>query len=600
MNRDKLNYAEPKEEDRQRLINSIPEFDTVVRSKENIAQLPQGRDSRTLSSILQKSTDELLDAIEEGESKFKTELEAIDYNHDPLDVYLKHLDWIDQIFVQGQSNASPLRSVLEQVTTRFQDSFMYKNDPRYLKCWLRLSRLRSDPIKIYHHLITQNIGQMCALFYEDYASYFEKIQKYNEASQIFESGIKKKAEPIASLKRAKDAFTARQTQRRLDSESSDPSTSQLNERNQVLERSGRKPLGVLFDASAEFCKNSGNAYHFGGGLPQREREVGSSYLPIQRKYHVYSDRTEGNSQPSVNPPQSMQPYTHRSPECKENTVRSERFKGAVLPQNPYKRPKKDTFTVFKDRIETGPSTSQPLQLSQISQSAQSAQSSQSSQSFRSSQNSPKPSNKQSLRTRQMSTERTISVVEEDNLKDLTERFNAIEALCMRELDSKGKYEYISFIKNCPDNSAMLSCEEERARAAERKAKTLGIYTEDNTGNLTAETRAAHNSIGEMYKRASGLSKIQLEEDAGFYDKKWLKKQEEERRNRVYTNENEYPTASISSTSDNPMLERLRIGTFSGGGDDDDDESDDELIHKMLQREIEAGNAGNSHLISRTN
>ncbi|KAI9015776.1 Mad3/BUB1 homology region 1-domain-containing protein [Phycomyces nitens] len=507
---------------------------------------------------------DLLDTIEQGEAKFKEELETLDERDDPLDVYLKHLDWIDQIFVQGRSHASPLQVILEQVTTRFQDSQQYKNDARYLRCWIRLSKFRNDPIKIYHHLMKQNIGQICALFYEDYAQYYEGIKKYSEASTVFEEGINKKAEPLARLKRAKDEFAARQEQRILAGRSA--SATQSQERNRVLERNGRMPLGVKFDSSAEFCKNFGNAYHYGGGLPQRQKDkVGSPSLATQRRFNVYSEGNGARSQSSIYPPQSMEPYTHNSPEHKENTVRVEPLRGAVLPQLPHKRRRKDSFVVFRDTAES----SQPA--SPNTQSAQDVS------------QAPQTTN-----------ERSKSVLEDDHIKRLTDRFNAIQSLCMSDFDSKGQFEYISFVKNGPDHITMLSNEEERARRIESmKAKTLGIYAADNTSNLTAETRAAIDCIGEIYTRTSGLSKIKIEKDDNFYDK-WLKKTKEERKNRVYTNENEYPASRSSSISDNPMLERMQTGTCS------EDEDDEDEINMMLQREIEAGKAGNTHLIARTN
>lgn len=165
------------EEERKRLIDSIPEVGDIDSCKENIQPFRKGRSVSALSTLLVSSSDREA-TLQSGHEQFKEQLDNIDEQDDPLQIYINYIEWTIQMYPQGPKGESNLLWLLQDATDEFRDDPRYKSDPRYLKIWLEYAKHSEYQKNVYLHLIENDIGQTLALFYEDYAAYFERLNKY--------------------------------------------------------------------------------------------------------------------------------------------------------------------------------------------------------------------------------------------------------------------------------------------------------------------------------------------------------------------------------------------------------------------------------------
>lgn len=203
-------------------------FDIIETQKENIQSLPQGRSAKALVSAFAPSTvfspastpgatRNLNDAIRE---EFEMEIIAISDLDDPLDVYDRYVKWTMNTYPSAQATPeSQLRPLLERATRVFQTASHYKNDPRYLKLWLTYIRFFSDaPRETFAYLARHNIGEGLALFYEEFAAWFENASRWTQAEEVFKLGLEREARPAERLLRKFGEFQHRFQERPRDAD----------------------------------------------------------------------------------------------------------------------------------------------------------------------------------------------------------------------------------------------------------------------------------------------------------------------------------------------------------------------------------------------
>ncbi|KAG5458535.1 MAG: Mad3/BUB1 homology region 1-domain-containing protein, partial [Olpidium bornovanus] len=158
----------------------ITEFADFEHAKENILPLREGRSAAALSLLFGPrspagtSSSGVAEALLAGHAAFNEELEGIDEQDDPLDVYARYIRWTVENYPQGNTPGSKLVPLLEQATRVFRDDARYRNDPRYLKIWLLYARNIQSPKDVYAYLMSNSIGTDIAAYYEDYAECLEK------------------------------------------------------------------------------------------------------------------------------------------------------------------------------------------------------------------------------------------------------------------------------------------------------------------------------------------------------------------------------------------------------------------------------------------
>ncbi|KAI8879735.1 Mad3/BUB1 homology region 1 [Backusella circina FSU 941] len=112
--------------------------------------------------------------LKEGHLEFKRKLEHFNELDDPLAAYLEYIDWIKDHYPQGNTKDSNLLPILKTVTESFIGNLSYKHEFRYLKVCLKYAKWIKNPETIYRFLMTNEIGQNLALFYEEHADFLEK------------------------------------------------------------------------------------------------------------------------------------------------------------------------------------------------------------------------------------------------------------------------------------------------------------------------------------------------------------------------------------------------------------------------------------------
>ena len=200
-------------------MEDLINFDIIETHKENIQSLPGGRSAKALASTFAPTsirpsgptpgdTRNLNDAIRE---EYELELMSISDSDDPLDIYDRYVKWTFSAYPSAQATPeSRLRPLLERATKAFQSSAHYKNDPRYLKLWLHYIRLFSDaPRETFAYLARHNIGEGLALFYEEFASWLEGAERWNQADEVYKLGIEREARPAERLLRKFGEFQHR-------------------------------------------------------------------------------------------------------------------------------------------------------------------------------------------------------------------------------------------------------------------------------------------------------------------------------------------------------------------------------------------------------
>ncbi|KAG7193148.1 uncharacterized protein KQ657_000902 [Scheffersomyces spartinae] len=138
--------------------------------------------------------------------EFERKLEDLEMEDDPLQIYVDYISWIHTRYPLGANTESGLLRLLEKCTSSFRDVGHYKNDPRYLKIWLEYVRFAESKRDIFIYLAKKEIGSQLALYYEEFARHLIEIDKWNDAQEILEMGLKVKALPFARLSQSYQRF----------------------------------------------------------------------------------------------------------------------------------------------------------------------------------------------------------------------------------------------------------------------------------------------------------------------------------------------------------------------------------------------------------
>ncbi|KAH9604932.1 hypothetical protein KSS87_002514 [Heliosperma pusillum] len=78
---------------------------------------------------------------------------------------------------------------LQKCAQTFDSDRRYRNDLRYLRIWLQLMDYVDDPKALLRNMEVKKIGIKRSLFYQAYALYYEKINKFDKADQMYRLGV---------------------------------------------------------------------------------------------------------------------------------------------------------------------------------------------------------------------------------------------------------------------------------------------------------------------------------------------------------------------------------------------------------------------------
>lgn len=314
-------------------------FDDIELHKENIQPLASGRSARALAQVLSARASPVTLRGEHAvkQAEFEKELKTASDLDDPLEVWVRYVNWTVETFPSGNSHDSGLVNLLERVTREFIHEEQYKNDPRYLKLWLQYIQNYSDaPREAFAYIARHEIGQRLALFYEEFAALLESIGRKNQAAEIYQTGIENNARPVDRLARKFEEF--KQRLEHNPPAEDEPTSPALRAARPAL---AAKPLGG----------------GLGGELssdPQQRQQPAPTKKPARQKMAIFSDADAGPSTKAGKTSKEVGGWEElgtRAHRKKENTVESKPFAGQTLKQEGGKKSSEGgKLMVFRDTV----------------------------------------------------------------------------------------------------------------------------------------------------------------------------------------------------------------------------------------------------------
>lgn len=128
-----------------------------------------------------------------------------------LQLWFDYATWAAEWY---PSTPSEERAILERATRSLASEPSCKNDPRYLRLWLRLADMQKDPQELFCFLWRNDMGCTHSAFYEAWASFLVGQSRYCEAAEVVSAGLMREACPSNRLRSFQEAL-ASQVQSRL-------------------------------------------------------------------------------------------------------------------------------------------------------------------------------------------------------------------------------------------------------------------------------------------------------------------------------------------------------------------------------------------------
>ncbi|PWW75153.1 hypothetical protein C7212DRAFT_198905 [Tuber magnatum] len=322
-------------------------FDQIELHKENIQPLASGRSARALVASLSSRPNPVFARAEHAakQAEFEEELRGSSDLDDPLEVWVRYVNWTQETFPSGHSTDSGLLQLLERATQTFTHEQHYKNDPRYLRLWIQYIQNFSDaPREAFAYLARHDIGQRLALFYEEYAALLEKMGRKRQAGEIYQTGIENNARPTDRLLRKFEEYM-----QRLEHDppaGDEPSSPALPAVRPAL---AAKPFGGGLSSGG-----------LGGSPSAQQQPQGPQPRPKQakQKMAIFSD---GDAAPTSKAPNTIEKPTSGwesigtlEQRKKENTIEARPWAGEVLKQEGVKTKSAEKMMIFRDERRNVP------------------------------------------------------------------------------------------------------------------------------------------------------------------------------------------------------------------------------------------------------
>ncbi|GES85253.1 hypothetical protein RCL_jg18070.t1 [Rhizophagus clarus] len=347
----------------------IPEFSSFEHQKENILPIKQGRSATTLSQIFSSEPSVRNAELQVGNDKFSAELENLNELDDPFEVYDRYIKWTMENYPQAFGPHSRVCQLLETASNSFVNDTRYKNDPRYLRCWLQYSKHVGKHKELFAFLKSNGIGLDLATFYEEYAELMETMKCYKEANEIFETGISRGAQPLERLNKRYKQFLTRMTLMGVNFSTNTTSTiaTPTSSIPQQLNLNLRTILGSKSSSSSTQSQPM-NVFNQRNPSSYTVSDTGSANSRIitsdsNEKLNIFYDPNGevGNSAlaSTDNKTSKWNSYGTYLSRKKEDIQEAEQWKGVTLPQNKKVRvPMAAKLEIYHDKpIETGSNSS---------------------------------------------------------------------------------------------------------------------------------------------------------------------------------------------------------------------------------------------------
>ncbi|KAH8069080.1 hypothetical protein JL721_6291 [Aureococcus anophagefferens] len=117
---------------------------------------------------------------------------------DPLTAWLE--------YIETHRAKAELR---ERCASALADDARYRNDERFVRVWLGVASVASDPKPVFAEMVVKNIGAELALFWVARAFVAEKAGDFTEAESLFARGAALNARPRDMLAKRRREFDRR-------------------------------------------------------------------------------------------------------------------------------------------------------------------------------------------------------------------------------------------------------------------------------------------------------------------------------------------------------------------------------------------------------
>ncbi|XP_063700923.1 probable inactive serine/threonine-protein kinase bub1 [Culicoides brevitarsis] len=205
-------------------------------SKENIQPLRSGRNAEYLSIALSAENEEaILKELEQQRLNHETRIQNY-VGSDPLEAWYDYISWIEQTYPKS-GKESHLDKVLTQCITTFENAEQYLQDRRMIKLYIKFIDSQPNPQDLYQELYNQGIGTMVADLYMAWAYYYDAVDNFKKAEEIYQKGLQAGAQPRDDLEHAHKQFGFSMSQRILYKDEPNNQSlfkSSLNEQRAVL------------------------------------------------------------------------------------------------------------------------------------------------------------------------------------------------------------------------------------------------------------------------------------------------------------------------------------------------------------------------------
>ncbi|KAG8216717.1 Mad3/BUB1 homology region 1-domain-containing protein [Butyriboletus roseoflavus] len=191
----------------------IVDIEVLEAAKENIQPLASGRRVTTLSAILTTPLAQRDVQLNSARKRHRLNVEVAlqDEDDDPLEAYVRFVNWTVENYPQGQSAESGLLELLEEATRVLKDDRggIWRGELKYLKLWVLYASFVEKQAMIYRFLLANDIGTNHAILYEEYAAALERQGRRSDADSVFLLGIARQAQPIDHLQSKHTEFQKR-------------------------------------------------------------------------------------------------------------------------------------------------------------------------------------------------------------------------------------------------------------------------------------------------------------------------------------------------------------------------------------------------------
>lgn len=130
---------------------------------------------------------------------------ALNEMDDPLQIFCSHFQYLQE--KDPPVSQTRFNVISERATHEFKDDPRYQNDPRFLKLWITYANGVDRPHDVYEYMRQKGIASRLSSFYNQYATYLESINQYQQAFQVLTDGIRNNAQPLLKLTKRLTEFS---------------------------------------------------------------------------------------------------------------------------------------------------------------------------------------------------------------------------------------------------------------------------------------------------------------------------------------------------------------------------------------------------------